>query len=131
MSNERKSKPTDSLEFYIGLFLLAAGLFFILTKARVSSFGFYSFNIGGTTISSGLIVIPLILGVIWMFYNPKSIVARILSILGGIFIIAAIIVSVRITFPATSLFDYIIMIVLMASGAGMLLKAFFNKKKEQ
>lgn len=129
MSNERKSKPTDSLEFYIGLFLLAAGLFFILTKARVSSFGFYSFYLGGITISSGLVVIPLILGVIWMFYNPKSIVARILSILGGIFVIAAIIVSINITFPSTSLFDYIIMIILMASGAGLLLKAFFNKNK--
>ena len=70
MSDERKSKPTDSLEFYIGLFLLAAGLFFILTKARVSSFGFYNFNFGGLSISSGLVVIPLILGVIWMFYNP-------------------------------------------------------------
>lgn len=129
MSNERKSKPTDSLEFYIGLFLLAAGLFFILTKARVSSFGFYSFYLGGITISSGLVVIPLILGVIWMFYNPKSIVARILSILGGIFVVAAIIVSINITFPSTSLFDYIIMIILMASGAGLLLKAFFNKNK--
>ena len=62
-------------------------------------------------------------------YNPKSIVARILSIWGGIVIMAAIIVSVRITFPATSLFDYIIMVILMASGAGMLLKAFFNKNK--
>ena len=129
MSDERKLKATDSLEFYIGLFLLAAGLFFILTKARVSSFGFYTFSIGGMSVSSGLVVIPLILGVIWMFYNPKSIVARILSILGGIFIIAAIIVSVRITFPTTSLCDYIIMVILMASGAGMLLKAFFNKNK--
>lgn len=129
MSDERKLKATDSLEFYIGLFLLASGLFFILTKARVSSFGFYTFSIGGMSVSSGLVVIPLILGVIWIFYNPKSIVARILSILGGIFIIAAIIVSVRITFPATSLFDYIIMIILMASGAGLLLKAFFKKNK--
>lgn len=129
MSDERKSKPTDSLEFYVGLFLLAIGLFFILTKASVSSFGFYSFHFGGYSLSSGLVVIPLILGVIWMFYNPKSIVARIISILGGIFIIAAIILSVRITFHSTSLFDYIIMIVLVSAGCGMLLKAFFKKNK--
>ncbi len=129
MSDERKTKPTDSLEFYVGLFLLAAGLFFILSKARVSSFGFYSFHFGDMYVSSGLVVIPLILGVIWMFYNPKSIVARIISALGGIFIIGSIIISTRITFPSTSLFDYIIMITLMASGIGLLLKAFFSKNK--
>lgn len=129
MSNERKSKPTDSIEFYVGLFLLAAGLFFILSKARVSSFGFYSFHFGNFSVSSGLVIIPLIIGVIWMFYNPKSIPARIISIIGGIFIIAAIILSIRITFPSTSLFDYIIMVVLAAAGCGLLLKAFFSKNK--
>lgn len=129
MSNERKSKPTDSLEFYIGLFLLAGGLFFILSKARVSSYGFYSFHFGDFSFSSGLVIIPLILGVIWMFYNPKSIIARIISILGGIFIISAIILSIKITFPSTSLFDYIIMVVLASAGCGLLLKAFFSKNK--
>lgn len=97
--NTEKRKATDSIEFYIGLILLALGLFFILNKTVVSSgFGFYSWRIGNFSISSGLIVIPLIAGIIWLFYNPKSILAKILSILGGIFIIASIIMNIDIRF---------------------------------
>lgn len=126
-SNEKR-KATDSIEFYIGLILLALGLFFILNKTVVSSgFGFYSWRIGSFSISSGLIVIPLIAGIIWLFYNPKSILAKILSILGGIFIIASIIMNIDIRFTTTSMFDYIIMLILMAAGAGLLLKSFFKK----
>ncbi len=126
--NTEKRKATDSIEFYIGLILLALGLFFILNKTVVSSgFGFYSWRIGNFSISSGLIVIPLIAGIIWLFYNPKSILAKILSILGGIFIIASIIMNIDIRFTTTSMFDYIIMLILMAAGAGLLLKSFFKK----
>lgn len=126
--NNEKRKATDSIEFYIGLILLALGLFFILNKTVVSSgFGFYSWRIGNFSISSGLIVIPLIAGIIWLFYNPKSILAKILSILGGIFIIASIIMNIDIRFTTTSMFDYIIMLILMAAGAGLLLKSFFKK----
>ncbi len=126
--NNEKRKATDSIEFYIGLILLALGLFFILNKTVVSSgFGFYSWRIGSFSISSGLIVIPLIAGIIWLFYNPKSILAKILSILGGIFIIASIIMNIDIRFTTTSMFDYIIMLILMAAGAGLLLKSFFKK----
>lgn len=126
--NTGKRKATDSIEFYIGLILLALGLFFILNKTVVSSgFGFYSWRIGNFSISSGLIVIPLIAGIIWLFYNPKSILAKILSILGGIFIIASIIMNIDIRFTTTSMFDYIIMLILMAAGAGLLLKSFFKK----
>ncbi len=80
--NNEKRKPTESIEFYIGLILLAVGLFFILNKTVVSSgWGFYSWRIGSFSISSGLVVIPLIVGIIWLFYNPKSIVAKIIAIL--------------------------------------------------
>lgn len=126
--NEGKRKASQSIEFYIGLIFLALGLFFILNKTVVSSgFGFYSWRIGSFSISSGLIVIPLIVGIVWLFYNPKSIVAKIISILGGIFIIASIIMNLNIRFVTTSMFDYIIMLILMAAGAGLLLKSFFKK----
>ena len=128
--NQRKRKATESIEFYVGLLLLAAGLFFILNKTIVSSgFGFYNWTIGGFRVSSGLVVIPLIAGIVWLFYNPKSIMAKILSVLGGIFIIASIIMNLNIRFTTTSMFDYIIMLVLMASGSGLLLKSFFKKSE--
>lgn len=124
--SESKRKPTDTLEFYIGLALLATGLFFILSKTIVSS-GFYAWRIGGFSVSSGLVIVPLLVGIIWLFYNPKSFLAKLIAILGAIFIIASIIMGINISFSRTTLFDFIIMIALMGAGAGLLLRTFFYK----
>lgn len=127
--SEQQKKPTDTLEFYIGLVLLASGLFFILSKTFVSS-GFYAWRIGAFNVSSGLVIVPLLIGIIWLFYNPKSFIAKLIAIVGAIFIIASIIMGINISFSRTTLFDFIIMIALMGSGAGLLLRTFFYKNKE-
>lgn len=120
---ENKRKPTDTIEFYIGIVLIFAGIFFLLSKAVVRS-SWLTFTVGGVNVSTGLIVIPLMFGVAWLFYNPKSFVAKMITVFGAIAIIGAIILSLRITFTTTSLFDYLIMILLIASGTGMLLRAY-------
>ena len=120
---ENKRKPTDTIEFYIGIVLIFAGIFFLLSKAVVRS-SWLTFTVGGVNVSTGLIVIPLMFGVAWLFYNPKSFVAKLITVFGAIAIIGAIILSLRITFTTTSLFDYLIMILLIASGTGMLLRAY-------
>lgn len=133
MSNkDNKNEPQNTLEFYIGILLMGAGLFFLLNKTIVSSgfsnWRFGSFGgFGGFNVSSGIVIVPLIIGIIWLFYNPKSIFAKLITILGGIFIVASIIMSLRISFTTTTMFDYVIMIVLIASGAGLLLRSFFKK----
>ena len=123
MANKRK--PTDTLEFYVGIVLIFAGLFFLLSKAVVRS-SWDTFSVGGINVSTRLIVIPLMFGVAWLFYNPKSFVAKLITVFGAIAIIGAIILSLRISFTTTSMFDYLIMILLIAAGAGSLLKAFFK-----
>ena len=128
MANKRK--PTDTLEFYVGIVLIFAGLFFLLSKAVVRS-SWVTFTVGGINVSTGLIVIPLMIGVAWLFYNPKSFLAKLITVFGSIAIIGAIILSLRITFTTTSLIDYLIMIVLIAAGAGSLLKAFFKDNKDK
>ena len=120
---ENKRKPTDTIEFYIGIVLIFAGIFFLLSKAVVRS-SWLTFTVGGVNVSTGLIVIPLMFGVAWLLYNPKSFVAKMITVFGAIAIIGAIILSLRITFTTTSLFDYLIMILLIASGTGMLLRAY-------
>ena len=67
-------------------------------------------------------------GVIWLCYNPKSFIAKLITVFGSIAVIGAIMLSLRISFVTTSMFDYVIMILLMAAGAGTLLKAFFKKE---
>lgn len=127
--NKNNKKASDYIEFYMGIILMIAGVFFLLSKAVVHS-GFYGWNVfGGVNISSGIIIIPLMLGIVWLVNNPKSIIARLITIAGFIFIIGSIIMNIRISFTTTSMFDYVIMMLLIAAGVGLLLKAIFLARK--
>lgn len=127
--NMKETKNEDSnemLQFFLGIVMLGLGLF-LLSKRVIVHSGWYTWRVGSFNLSSGLVTIPLIIGIIWQFYNSKSIIPKIIITLGAIFIVATIIMSVRITFVATSMFDYIIIIGLAAAGSGLLLKTLFRK----
>ena len=132
--DENKKKASDFIEFYVGLLMMAAGVFFLLSKAVVYS-NHFGFTIGGITISSGIVVIPLMAGIIWLMNNPKSLLAKILTLAGSVFIIASIMLSIRIMFTTTTYFDYIVIVVLLAAGLGLVIRTYkiardLNNKKE-
>lgn len=121
------SGSNDLLQFFIGVILLGAGLFMISKRVMVHGrWGVW--RIGGFDLSSGTVTIPLIIGIIWYFFNNKSIVPKIIITLSVIFIILTIIMSVRINFVTTSLFDYILIFGMAAAGSGLLLKTLFKKR---
>ena len=128
MANKRKA--SNYIEFYIGILLIISGLFFLLSKAVVHS-GYYGFSVGGLNVSTGIVVIPLMLGIVWLVNNPKSFWARLITIAGSIFIVGSIIMNIRIYFTTTSFFDYLIMMLLIAGGVGLLIKANSMAKKEE
>lgn len=117
----------ELLQFFIGVLLLGAGLFMLSKRVMVHS-SWYVWRIGGLDLSSGTVTIPLIIGIIWYFVNNKSIAPKILITLGVIFIVVTIIMSVRINFVATSMFDYILIFGMAAAGSGLLLKTLFKKR---
>lgn len=126
----KKNKPEkerDPLFLIIGAILLAIGLFILSRKIMVTS-GFFGYNLLGFHMGFGLVILPLIFGIIWMFYNPKSIWAKILSILGAIFIIVSVIMNTGIHLMAMSLYDYIIIVGMIAAGIGLLFRYYFKKK---
>ncbi len=128
---KKKIKPNETREFIIGILLLGLGLFMLAMKVRVhSGFFGYGFRIWNYNIPSGTVVIPLIIGVIWYVLNPKSWLAKIVMTLGGLFIVAAIVMSVSLSFTGATLFEYLLMLVLSAVGLGLILKTSFTDKKE-
>ena len=120
-SDKKQSKDNELLQFFIG------GLF-ILSKRVVVHSSWYVWRIGEVDLSSGTITIPLIIGIIWYFFNSKSIAAKIIITLSVIFIVISIIMSVRINFVTTSMFDYILIFGMVAAGSGLLLKTLFKKR---
>lgn len=129
MAEKNEHKASDYIEFYTGLILIAAGIFFLLSKAVVHS-NYYGWSIGGLNLSTGLVVIPVMIGIIWLFNNPKSILARIITFAGAVFIVASIILTIRISFTLTTMFDYVIMMLLLAAGIGLFIKSFSLARKD-
>lgn len=122
-----QSAGNELLQFFIGVILLGAGLFMLSRRVMVHG-SWYVWRIGGFDLSSGTITIPLIIGIIWYFYNSKSIVPKIIITLSAVFIVLTIIMSVRINFVTTSMFDYLIIFGMAAAGSGLLLKTLFKKR---
>lgn len=123
----KSSGSNDLLQFFIGIILLGVGLFMLSKRVMVHS-SWYVWRIGGFDLSSGTVTIPLIIGIIWYFFNNKSIIPKIIITLSVIFIIVTIIMSVRINFVTTSMFDYILIFGMAGAGAGLLLKTLFKKR---
>ncbi len=126
-SVNKSSGSNDLLQFFIGIILLGVGLFMLSKRVMVHS-SWYVWRIGGFDLSSGTVTIPLIIGIVWYFFNNKSIIPKIIITLSVIFIIVTIIMSVRINFVTTSMFDYILIFGMAGAGAGLLLKTLFKKR---
>ena len=125
--NNRDSGGNELLQFFIGVILLGAGLFMLSKRVMVHS-SWYIWRIGSFDLSSGTVTIPLIIGIIWYFFNSKSVVPKIIITLSVIFIVLTIIMSVRINFVTTSMFAYVLIFGLAAAGAGLLLKVLFKNR---
>lgn len=116
------------LTFFVGLALLGAGLYWLLNSVTVTSgwgMGYIHFW-GVATVPSGLVIVPLIVGIFWWVMKPDSFLAKALTVLGVVIIVAAIIASVHFHFNETSLYNYLIMIVMIVVGAGLLARVLLT-----
>ena len=118
-----------------GLVLVGVGLYLLLDSVRVVSGGFgmlsgFGHRRGmGETISMGIIFVPFLIGVGALFFNARMRWAWWLSGLG----LAAIVVEIlsRIRFVMEVKTTHLLMILVMiAAGAGFLVKAYVSDRKQ-
>ena len=124
--NSNSSLGKDLILLLIGIGMCAGGLFLFANNVTVSSFSMtrvgYWGALGGRTLPGGLVVLPLILGIILWIVLPKAFIGKIITILGGLFIILGVMSSVKLTFNSSSLFDYILMLILIFGGGALALR---------
>ena len=115
--------------FLVGIIMLIGGVYLLLNSIQVSSnFGaqLYGFSAFGSqmSITSGIIMIPFMLGVGIVFYNSKNVIGWFLA--GGslIALVFGVISSIRFTFSRMSAFDLIVILVLAVGGLGIVLRSF-------
>lgn len=130
MQKERNRNRNDLLMFFLGLLMFGGGLFMILQNVDVtSSWGSgYFYRIGSWGVPNGLIMLPTLIGIMMLFIFDRKIFGWIVTILGIVFILLTIIMSVRISWRTTSAYVFILMFGLAAAGGGMMIRVLFRKK---
>ena len=106
--------------FLLGLALTIVGGYLIMNQVEVTS-GYWHWWGQGTF---GLTLIPLALGIGLLFFNARSIAGWVLAGGGLLIIFAGIISNLAIYFRHTSLFNFIIMLVMFTGGLGLMARAF-------
>lgn len=128
-AQKKMKKGNTLLQFMVGLALLAVGTYWFMSRVDVHT-GFYSWQLGPFR-TGGLVVVPFIAGVIWMFINMDSLGAKLLAGAGLLVIVASVIMGTQFTFRSTNLYSYIIMLVCMFGGLGLVCKVLFAKPKDR
>ena len=107
------------VEFFVGLGMSVAGAYLLTNQVTVTSsfWSIWGYN------AFGLTLIPLIFGIGILFFNGKSIAGWLLLFAGIVIIFAGIITNLQIYFQPTSLFNTIIMLVLLAGGIGLVARS--------
>jgi hypothetical protein len=105
--------------FLVGLAMAAGGGYLLLQQVTVTShvwrfFGYDAF---------GLSLVPLLAGIGLLFYNGRSVLAWLLVFVGTVIIFAGIIVNLQIFIRPTSLFNTLIILILLVGGLGLVARS--------
>lgn len=125
-----KKVKNELLQFLAGLAMLVAGLFIFSQKVMVSS-GFFGhgLHIGGFYMSNGLVMVPFIIGVVWIFASEGSFPSKVFTAAGVLIIIMAIIMTTNLRLVRITLYEWIVILVLIFGGAGMLARILLANRQ--
>jgi predicted membrane channel-forming protein YqfA (hemolysin III family) len=106
-------------EFLLGLGMSVAGAYLLTQRVTVTSghWALWGYN------AFGLSLLPLLFGIGLLFFNGRSIAGWLLTFAGVVIILAGIITNLDIYFQPTSLFNTLVMLVLLAGGIGLVARS--------
>lgn len=106
-------------QFVIGLVMSCLGGYLLSNQVRVV--GWY-WSFWGAN-SFGITLIPMLFGVGILFFKGKSVIGWFLTIVGALFILAGVIANLHIYFQPTSLFNTLVMLILLVGGVALIARS--------
>lgn len=95
------------------------GGYFLANQVSVvgSYWSFYGANTFGMTL------VPMLIGVGILFWNGRNLIGWLLTGAGALFILAGVIANMHIYFRPASLFNTLVMLILLVGGLGLIARA--------
>jgi uncharacterized protein len=105
--------------FVIGSLMAVAGAYLLTNQVTVTSgyWRLWGYN------AFGLSLLPFVIGIAFLFFDGKSIVGWILTVAGAVIIFVGILSNLDIYFRPTSLFNTLLMLILLLGGIGLVARA--------
>jgi hypothetical protein len=105
--------------FLIGFVMACVGGYLLTRQVKVvgSYWSFYGANTFGVTL------IPMLFGVALLFWNGRSLAGWLLTCAGALFILAGVLANMHIYFEPASLFDTLVMLILLVGGLALVARA--------
>ncbi len=123
--------------FFIGLIMMAAGGYLLLSNITVSSvyhFGGFGYNTAFSSVggfgTSGYVFLPMFFGITMIFFKGKSYLGWALVVLSLTFLVAGVITNTRLHFRRMNAFELISIFVLCFGGLGFFLRSLRSLPKE-
>ena len=113
-------------QFFLGLSMLIGGLYLLLNAITVSTqfgFGMRVYSFGQIGVTSGMILIPFMIGVGIIFYDARNIIGWIAAIGSLVALVFGVLSLIHFNVRHMTAFDLITMLVLTVGGLGLFLRS--------
>jgi hypothetical protein len=110
--------------FLLGFIMTCVGGYLLMNQVVVAG-SYWNFYGPGTF---GITLIPMLLGIGLLFWNGRSVIGWILTAAGALFIAAGVIANLHIYFQPATLFNTIVMLVLLVGGLGLIARALLPRR---
>ena len=119
--------------FFLGLAMMVAGGYLFLSSIRVYHFlsmGYSLYAFGPVRLTTGMTLIPLCLGIVMMFYNARNVLGW-LRFLGSLLASGVgVVASIRFSLAGMSLFDLLVILMLLLGGLGLFLSSLRSQRAQ-
>ncbi len=122
--------PGGMRAFLLGIVMICVGGYLLLQQVTVHG-GFWYFGfLGGYGRSFGITLLPMLFGIAILFFDGRSFAGRFLTGAGALFILAGIIANLDINFRQTSLFNTLVMLILLVGGVGLVARSVLPMERK-
>lgn len=117
--------------FFLGLIMASVGFYLLLNAISVqSSFGFGTRLFSGSSwghswsVTSGMVLVPFIFGVGFIFYHKNNLLGWILTLGSLAALIFGVIISLHFSLRNMTAFELLVVLILCAGGLGLFFRSF-------